>query len=109
MPLRMSVSENVVVNGRVVILAGAPLTVTLAILPGRRLIGKGPRVVLNLESVRAVDGRQVRIRSRVAGGASDHVRHPIEASGLSSGTVPEGILAKKGTEIYCYVDGDFSL
>jgi len=108
-PLKMSVSENVVVNGRVVIAAGAPLLVTLAILPGRRLIGKPPRVVLNLESVRAIDGRQVRIRSRVAGGTGDHLRHPIEASGLSSGNLPEGILAKKGSEIYCYIDGDFSL
>ena len=107
--LKMSVSENVVVNGRVVIAAGAPLTVTLAIMPGRKLLGKWPRVVLQLESVRAADGRQIRIRSRVAGGASDHVRHPIEAAGLSSGTLPEGVLAKKGTEIYCYVDGDFPL
>ncbi len=107
--LKMSVSENVVVNGRVVIAAGAPLNVTLAIMPGRKLLGKGPRVVLQLETVRAADGRQIRIRSRVAGGASDHVRHPIEAAGLSSGTLAEGILAKKGTEIYCYVDGDFPL
>ena len=62
-----------------------------------------------LESVRAIDGRQIRIRSRVAGGSADQTRRPIDASGLSSGTVPEGILVTKGTEIYCYIDGDFPL
>ncbi|MBY0507667.1 MAG: serine/threonine protein kinase [Bryobacteraceae bacterium] len=108
-PLKMSVSEDLKVNGRVVIPAGSPLTVTLAVIPGRKLLGKGPRVVLRLESVRAFDGRQVRIRSRAASSPSDTVRHPIEAAGLSSGSLPEGILARKGTEIYCYIDGDFPL
>ncbi len=107
--LKISVSESVTVNGRVVILAGAPLTATLSIASGRRLIGKGSRVVLQLESVRALDGRQIRIRSRVAGGPADQTRRPIDAAGLSPGTPPEGILATKGTEIYCYVDGDFPL
>ena len=108
-PLKISVSENVVVNGRVAIPAGAPITATLAIAPGRKLLGKGPRILLQLESVRAIDGRQVRIRSRVAGGPADQVRRPIDASGLSSGSIPEGILVTKGTEIYCYVDGDVTL
>ena len=108
-PLKISVSENVSVNGRVVIAAGAPIMATLSIAPGRKLLGRGPRVLFSLESVRAIDGRQIRIRSRVAGGPADQTRRPIDASGLSAGTVPEGILVTKGTEIYCYVDGDFPL
>ncbi len=108
-PLKISVSENVSVNGRVVIAAGAPIMAILSIAPGRKLLGRGPRVLFSLESVRAVDGRQIRIRSRVAGGSADQTRRPIDASGLSAGTVPEGILVTKGTEIYCYIDGDFPL
>ena len=108
-PLKVSVSENVSVNGRVVIAAGAPIVATLSIAPGRKLLGRGPRVLFTLESVRAIDGRQIRIRSRVAGGPADQTRRPIDASGLSSGTIPDGILVTKGTEIYCYVDGDFPL
>ena len=107
-PVKLSVSENVLLNGRVVIPAGAPVTATLSVVPGRKLLGKGPRVLLHLESIRTADGRQMRIRSRVAGGSSE-ARRPIEASGLSSGTVPEGVLVTKGTEIYCYLDGDFPL
>ena len=108
-PLKISVSENVSVNGRVIIAAGAPIMATLSIAPGRKLLGRGPRVLFSLESVRAIDGRQIRLRSRVAGGPADQTRRPIDASGLSAGTVPEGILVTKGTEIYCYIDGDFSL
>ena len=108
-PLKISVSENVSVNGHVVIAAGAPIMATLTIAPGRKLLGRGPRILFSLESVRAIDGRQIRIRSRVAGGPADQSRRPIDASGLSPGTVPEGILVTKGTEIYCYIDGDFSI
>lgn len=107
--LKMSVSESVAVNGRVVIPAGAPLTATLSIASGRRLIGKGARVLLQIESVRALDGRQIRVRSRVAGGPADQTRRPIDASGLTSGVPRDGLLATKGTEIYCYVDGDFPI
>ena len=107
--LKVSVSENVSVNGRVIIAAGAPIMATLTIAPGRKLLGRGPRVLFLLESVRAIDGRQIRLRSRVAGGPADQTRRPIDASGLSAGKVPEGILVTKGTEIYCYVDGDFPL
>ena len=108
-PLKISVSENISVNGRVVIAAGAPIMATLSIAPGRKLLGRGPRVLFLLESVRAVDGRQIRLRSRVAVGPADQTRRPIDASGLSTGTLPEGILVTKGTEIYCYVDGEFPL
>ena len=108
-PLKISVSENVSVNGRVIIAAGAPIMATLSIAPGRKLLGRGPRVLFLLESVRAVDGRQIRLRSRVSGGPADQTRRPIDASGLSAGTVPEGILVTKGPEIYCYIDGDFPL
>lgn len=107
-PVKISVSENVMLNGRVVIPAGAPVTATLAIQPGRKLIGKGLRGLLQLDTVRAFDGRQIRLRSRVAGAPSE-ARRPIDANGLSSGNVPEGILVTKGTEIYCYVDGDFTI
>lgn len=108
-PLKISVSENISVNGRVVIAAGAPIMATLSIAPGRKLLGRGPRVLFLLESVRAVDGRQIRLRSRVAVGPADQTRRPIDASGLSTGTLPDGILVTKGTEIYCYVDGEFPL
>jgi serine/threonine-protein kinase len=108
-PVKISVSENVSVNGRVVIPAGSPVVATLSIVAGRKLLGKGVRGLLQLESVRAIDGRQIRIRSRIAAGPADQVRRPIDASGLSPGTIPEGLLVTKGTEIYCYLDGDFAL
>lgn len=108
-PVKLSVSESVKVNGRVVIAAGAPITAALSIAPGRKLLGQGLRVLLQLESVSAVDGRQIRIRSRVAGGPADQMRRPIDASGLSTGKVPEGLVVTKGTEMYCYIDGDFPL
>jgi serine/threonine protein kinase len=107
--VKLSVSENVSLNGKVVIPAGAPVQATLSVTAGRKLLGGGLRGLLQLESVRSLDGRQIRIRSRVAGGPADQARRPIDASNLSSGKIPEGILITKGTEIYCYLDGDFPL
>jgi serine/threonine protein kinase len=58
-----TVADDVKVDDRVVIAKGAPATGTLVDTEKRKLFGRGGKVTIRLESVKAVDGQIIKLRA----------------------------------------------
>ena len=61
--IEFTVAEDVKVDDRVVIAKGAPAYGTLLDAEKRKLFGRGGKVILRMETVRAVDGQMVKLRT----------------------------------------------
>ena len=103
--VQFRVSEDVAAGGRVVVERGALATGTVYVMAAKRLMMRGRRLMLILETVQTTDGRQARIRSRAAG-----VPVPFEIANLAKARdKDEALTVPAGTEIYAYLEGDLTL
>jgi serine/threonine protein kinase len=101
--LRFTVSEDLVVDGSVVIAKGAAVTGAVAEVPGKKVLGiiGGGKMTLKLTAVDGVDGHKFNIRAL-----------PMRRTGGSFRDVdlgkqkPKGVSATAGTEYYAYIDGE---
>jgi hypothetical protein len=101
--LRFTVSEDLVVDGTVVIAKGTSVTGAVAEVPGKKVLGLigGGKMTFKLTAVDAADGHKLNLRalpSRRTGGSFRDVD-----TGKSK---PKGVAATAGTEYYAYIDGD---
>lgn len=101
--VQFTVSDEVSTGGRVAIPKGAMATGTVYTTTGKRLMMRGRRALLILETVQTADGRQARIRSRAAG-----TPVPFEVANLVK-KGGDGLVVPAGTEIYAYLEGDLML
>jgi serine/threonine protein kinase len=101
LPLRFTVSEDVRVDGSVVIARGA--TVTGAIVdPGKRILGMPVnKMTLSLTAVDAIDGTKLNLRALPTRRSEGSFRDVD--TGKSK---PKGVAAAAGAEYFAYIEGD---
>jgi predicted Ser/Thr protein kinase len=101
LPLRFTVSEDVRVDGSVVIARGA--TVTGAIVdPGKRILGMPVnKMTLSLMAVDAIDGTKLNLRALPTRRSEGSFRD------VDTGKAkPKGVAAAAGAEYFAYIEGD---
>lgn len=109
-PVRFRVDEDVRVGGHVVIRRGAPVKGFVSASDDNGMMGKGGRVGVRIESVRAVDGQPVLLRA--AKGKSEGTRtgmlvlNYVLFGPLGFLTRGKNAKIKEGTRVSVYVDED---
>src|SRR5579863_2279915 len=101
-PLRFTVSEDVLVDGSVVIAKGANVTGAIADPGKKKFLGVvGGKMTLKVTTVDAADGHKLNIRALPARRAEGSFRD------VDTGKPkPKGLASTVGTEYYAYIDGD---
>jgi serine/threonine protein kinase len=100
-PLRFIVSEDVLVDGNVVIAKGATVTGAIADPGKKKFLVVGGKMTLKVTTVEGIDGHKLNVRAlpnRRAEGAFRDVD--------TGKPKPKGVAATVGTEYYAYIDGD---
>jgi serine/threonine protein kinase len=98
-PLKFATAGDSVLDGYVVIARDSPVAAVVG-EGKKKLLRRGSRVMVAIRSVRAVDGRTVRLRVSPSG---NETTRPAEVPGSKG---DGGIVAKSGTRYIAYVDGD---
>ena len=126
--LPLTVLEDVVVDGLVVISKGAPATATITNAGTKRKFGRGGHVTVKLENVQLVDGRkqpldaELEINGNKNKLVGSRYEIPVDAAVIALNplllVVPMGavtaesgreIALPQGTEVWGYVQGDVAL
>jgi len=114
------VTEDVVVQGVTVIPKGSPALATVTIAEGKKRMGRGGKLDVNIDSVRLVDGEKVQLRAVKNTKGGGHVGAMTGAM-VATGIVffpaaplfllmhGKDITIPKGTEITSFVQGDMKL
>lgn len=108
------VARNVEVNGKVVISQGAFATGEVASVEKSAMLGAGGKLMVNLRSVKAVDGKQVPIRATLSQEGKDKVLTALLVGillcilGLFLIKGGDAIVPS-GTEVKAYVDVDVDI
>jgi serine/threonine protein kinase len=100
-PLRFLVSEDVLVDGSVVIAKGASVTGAIADPGKKKFLVVGGKMTLKVTTVEGVDGHKLNVR------ALPNRRPEGAFRDVDTGKPkPKGVAATVGTEYYAYIDGD---
>jgi len=108
------VARNVEVNGKIVISQGAYATGEVASVEKRAMLGAGGKLMVNLRSVKAVDGKEVPIRATLSQEGKDKVVTALLVGillcilGLFLIKGGDAIVPS-GTEVKAYVDVDVDI
>jgi serine/threonine protein kinase len=98
--LQLTVAENVLAGGSVVIARGAPVTGEIASKAGKKFLSKG-KLTFRLLKVEGVDGKPLKVRATPADGPAGSSR-PVDTKGSRSKT----LAAARGAEYIGYIDGE---
>lgn len=102
-PLHFVVAGDLKVNGVVVIRKGASAIGAIVDDPKKRKVfGGTSKGTYRLQSVEAVDGKQLRIRATPAASSGEGAKRPLEVKKSKAADV----VAARGTEYPAYLDGD---
>ena len=106
----LDVVEDVVLDGRVVITRGSTASGTVTRAQRRRGFGRNGRLDFTIDAVKAVDGRNIRLRTNRSHRGKDRY---VKAGVVTLITGPFGALVKgkdieipTGTEYVLYIDPD---
>ncbi|MCC6589659.1 MAG: serine/threonine protein kinase [Bryobacterales bacterium] len=103
----LQVAAPVLVSGTVLIAKGAPVTATVAEV-GKSLITRRPKVMLRLNNVKAINGRDIPLRAVPVVKEPRDASRPLDAVGdrASAAEPVSGVAAAAGSEYWGYVHGD---
>lgn len=93
--VRLEVDNNVVVNGAIVVAAGAPVRGTIASVSKAGRMGKSGNISIRVESAETVDGQRLRLRATKAQGSDDATGSTIALSLIVSPL----FLFRKGNDV----------
>jgi hypothetical protein len=69
--VNLEVSQDVVVDGKILIKTGTPATATVVSSEQKGMIGKGGKVQISLENTKAVDGQRIMLKAFVTKGGKE--------------------------------------
>lgn len=102
--LRFTASEDVQVNGKIVIAKGATILGAVMGETGKKFLGLGgKKLTFRLTQAEAVDGRKIAVRAQA--GKNGNGRS-VRSFDTSKGSKSKGFAALEGTAYIAYIDGD---
>ena len=107
-PLTLKVSEDVIINGRIVVAKGTIVKGTVSSAKKKGFMGKGGDLSIRIESTETVDGQKLKLRAAKSGKGGDNMGSTVALTVLFG---PLGLLRrgkeakiKEGTILSAFTD-----
>jgi len=108
--VNFTVGEDIKVGETIVISKGSVAVGAIAEAQKKKMLGRGGKLTMRMEYVKAVDGQNVRIRATAGREGDDQVGKTVVVAVLAGpfAVLVKGkdVVANKGTEYAAYVDED---